>query len=78
MDPLSLLANVIAVVDAVTTVAKRLETLRSFRGAPDQLLQVIKDRPLASFGEDVCSHSIRHPTKYAQGPKLPPGEGSKN
>jgi len=43
MDPLSLVANVIAVINAATAVAQRLERLRSFKGAPDQLLQVINE-----------------------------------
>jgi len=43
MDPLSLVANIIAVVSAANEVARRLEKIRSFRGALDQLLQVINE-----------------------------------
>lgn len=43
MDPLSLAANVLAILDAATAFARRLERLRSFKKAPDQLLQVINE-----------------------------------
>lgn len=42
-DPLSLAASVLAVIGAAATVTKTLKKIKSFRGAPDQLLQAINE-----------------------------------
>lgn len=43
MDPLSLAANIIAVVGAANSVAKRLESFRGLTNAPEQLLQLLNE-----------------------------------
>jgi len=42
-DLLSLIANVVAVMGAATRISETLQKLKSFNGAPDQLLQVINE-----------------------------------
>jgi len=43
MDPLSLIANIIAVANAAKTTARSLERLASIRHAPQQILQLINE-----------------------------------
>lgn len=72
MDGLSLAANVIQVVQAASTVARKLEKLRSFREAPAQLLQVINEvvalerKKYLLFRCPIFELSLQLSSKHAQ------------